>query len=94
MDDLEVAQVFAANMKRHRKLAGLSQEELGFMASVHHTEISVLERSLRVPKISTAVRIANSLEVSMDELLEGISWRSGHYSPGKYRMSGSDEPSK
>jgi transcriptional regulator with XRE-family HTH domain len=94
MDDHEVAQVFAANMQRHRKLADLSQEELGFMASVHHTEISMLERSLRVPKISTAVRIANSLEVSMDELLQGISWRSGRYSPGKYQVSGSDEPSE
>jgi transcriptional regulator with XRE-family HTH domain len=32
----------------------------------------MLERGHRVPRVTTLLKIASSLEVSMDELIEGI----------------------
>lgn len=82
----EAAGIIAANMRRHRKRAGLSQEELALLSENHLTEISMLERGHRVPRVTTVLKIASSLEVSMDELTEGISWSPGHYSPGSYAI--------
>jgi len=43
-----IAVRFGKNLARCRKLADLSQEELSVMASLHRTEISQLERGLRL----------------------------------------------
>jgi transcriptional regulator with XRE-family HTH domain len=82
----EAAGIIAANMRRHRKLADMSQEELALLSENHLTEISMLERGHRVPRVTTLLKIASSLEVSMDELTKGISWSPGHYSPGSYAI--------
>jgi transcriptional regulator with XRE-family HTH domain len=52
--------------------AGLSQQALGYACSLHRTEISLLERGEREPRLSTIVRLARALEVSPSELLDGI----------------------
>ncbi len=80
----EVSDRFAANLIRIRKEADLSQEELAIMASVHRTEISLLERGIRLPRLDTLIKVAASLEVSADELLAGISWQPGSYRPGGF----------
>jgi transcriptional regulator with XRE-family HTH domain len=41
------------NVATARKRADLSQEELGVMASLHRTEISLIERGTRLPRIDT-----------------------------------------
>jgi DNA-binding XRE family transcriptional regulator len=45
------AAYLAANLKHCRAKAGLSQEEVGFRAELHRTEIGLLERGARVPQI-------------------------------------------
>lgn len=65
-----IAQRFAENLARSRKLSGLSQEELGVWASLHRTEIEKLERGLRVPRIDTLVKLAGALRVAPSDLLE------------------------
>ncbi|HEY7891766.1 MAG TPA: helix-turn-helix transcriptional regulator [Solirubrobacteraceae bacterium] len=65
-------ELFAANLRHHRKRAGLSQESLARMCDLHRTEISLLERSLRSPRLETIVVLARALELSPAELLEGI----------------------
>jgi transcriptional regulator with XRE-family HTH domain len=65
---------FAANLRRLREVAGLSQEETAFRAGIHRTQISLLERGDRMPRVSTLVRLAGSLGVSPDDLLDGIAW--------------------
>jgi transcriptional regulator with XRE-family HTH domain len=40
---MEVAARFGDNLRRQRKLADLSQDDLAFRASLHRTEISQLE---------------------------------------------------
>ena len=78
--------MFAENLKRHRRLARMSQDELSVRASVHRTEISMLERQIRLPRIDTLVKIAASLEVSPAELLVGIEWLPGDIKFGGFRI--------
>jgi transcriptional regulator with XRE-family HTH domain len=76
---LSVARQFGENLRRERKRADLSQEEVGFRASLHRTEVGLLERGARVPRIDTLIKLASVLGVRIDcALLEGISWESGH----------------
>ena len=64
---------FADNLRRHRTRAGLSQERLGFACKLHRTEISLLERGERDPRLSTVVRIARALDLPPSALLEDVS---------------------
>jgi transcriptional regulator with XRE-family HTH domain len=53
---------------------GISQEELGDRCELHRTEISLLERAGREPRLATMTKLAGSLETTPAELCEGISW--------------------
>jgi len=79
-----VAERFGQNLAHQRKLARISQEDLGLRANLHRTEISLLERGQRIPRIDTLVKLAASLDVKPDALLADISWKPGEFSPGRY----------
>lgn len=70
----EVARRFGANLARVRHRAGLSQEELGHLASIHRTEVGMLERGIRLPRIDTVLKLSGGLEVEPGELLDGMQW--------------------
>lgn len=53
----DVAARFGDNLVRVRKRSGLSQDELSARASTHRTEVSQLERGLRIPRIDTPCQI-------------------------------------
>ena len=89
---IDVAGQFGDNLARLRRAAGVSQDELAVMASVHRTEISQLERGLRLARIDTLVKLARSLEVTADELLAGIGWRPGAMRLGGFRAADEGEP--
>lgn len=82
---LDVAARFGENLARCRKLAGLSQEEVSIRASLHRTEISQLERALRIPRIDTVIKLATVLEVSVLDLLDGIAWEAGGLRQGSFK---------
>ena len=63
---------FASNLRAARHEAGLSQEALAEACAVHRTEVSLLERGRRVPRLSTIVRLARGLRVAPARLLDGI----------------------
>lgn len=64
---------FAENLRRHRDRSGLSQEALADACNLHRTEISLLERSKRSPRLETIVILAKGLGLSSPgDLLEGI----------------------
>lgn len=69
-----VADVFAKNLLRIRRSMDLNQEQLADRAVLHRTEISLLERARRVPRIDTLLRLAGALEAEPGELLTGIAW--------------------
>lgn len=74
---IDLAARFGDNLARQRKRADLSQDELSLLASLHRTEISQLERGLRIARVDTLIKLKCSLEVSADDLLAGINWEPG-----------------
>ena len=69
-----VRKQFAANLRQHRDRAGLSQEALADICDLHRTEISLLERCKRSPRLETIVILSRGLELaSPGELLKDIS---------------------
>jgi transcriptional regulator with XRE-family HTH domain len=65
---------FASNLLHSRIAAGLTQEELATRAGLHRTEVSLLERAAREPRLSTAIRVAVVLDISVASLCHGIDW--------------------
>lgn len=87
---MSVAQQFGGNLARCRKRAGISQEALSFLASVHRTAIGQLERGERVARIDTLIKLAGSLGVDPGELLTGLSWEPGGTRPGSFVATDQD----
>lgn len=84
---IEVAHRFAANLRRARRNAGLSQEALGDAAGMHRTAIGLLERGARVPRIDTLLKLAVALGVPLEcSLLEGIDWQPGSVQLGGFAL--------
>lgn len=69
---VDPAQRFAANMRRLRGTRGHSQEAFALVADIHRTEVTKLESGKRDPKLGTLVKVAQGLEVSLTELLDGV----------------------
>ncbi|HEX6455425.1 MAG TPA: helix-turn-helix transcriptional regulator [Solirubrobacterales bacterium] len=65
---------FAVNLRRARENAGVSQEELAERIEVHRTEISLLERGGREPRLGTMVKLATALGTTPEALCNGIGW--------------------
>lgn len=64
---------FAENLRERRAHAGLSQEALADLCDLHRTEISLLERSKRSPRLETIVILARGLGLpASGDLLDGI----------------------
>jgi transcriptional regulator with XRE-family HTH domain len=68
----QVRSQFAANLREQRERAGLSQEALADVCDLHRTEISLLERRRRSPRLETIVILARGLGISASELVEGV----------------------
>lgn len=75
---------FGENLRRCRRLVDLSQEELGNLAGLHRTHIGLMEKGKRLPRMDTLVKLASTLEVKADDLLEGIVWVPKRQREGAY----------
>jgi transcriptional regulator with XRE-family HTH domain len=67
---MDIRDVLASNLRRLRKAAGLSQEELAHRAQIDRTYISALERSLYAAGIDVVDRLATELGVEAADLLK------------------------
>jgi len=68
-----IREQFGLNLRRERDRAGLSQEELADLCDLDRTEISLLERGKRFPRLDTVVRLTRGLKLSSPAaLLDGI----------------------
>jgi transcriptional regulator with XRE-family HTH domain len=65
---------FAVNLRKARVEAGVSQEELGYLCDLHRTEVSLLERAGREPRMATIVKLSGALGTTVSDLCEGVSW--------------------
>lgn len=73
MSAAEIRRRFANNLRLLRERAGVSQEALAKACDLHRTEVSLLERCLRSPRLDTMIILADGLQLrSLAELVEGI----------------------
>jgi transcriptional regulator with XRE-family HTH domain len=66
---MEIREVFARNLRRYRRAARLSQEELAHRSDIDRTYISSLERSVYAASIDVVDRLATALEIQAADLL-------------------------
>lgn len=69
---MEPRKQFAANLAEARLRSGLTQEALGHEVGLHRTEVSLLERAGRDPRLDTIAKLARGLKIPASELLRGI----------------------
>lgn len=66
---MDIRRQVGRNLKRIRKEKGWSQEQLAFESGLHRTYISGIERGARNPTIVILARLAESLRVTVDQLV-------------------------
>ncbi|WP_319229681.1 helix-turn-helix transcriptional regulator [Draconibacterium orientale] len=67
-----LSQVFGKVLRDLRIDAGLSQEKLAEIADLDRTYISLLERGLRQPSLSTVFALAQALKIKPHQLIKDV----------------------
>lgn len=70
------------------------RKRLGERADLHHTEIGLLERGARVPRVDTVAKLTSTLTIRPGELLDGIEWSPDSNQPGGFELRSSSEAGK
>ena len=95
---MEIREVLAVNLRKHRRAQGLSQEELAHRADIDRTYISALERSVYAAGIDVVDRIARVLGLEAADLLRRPSSSTMMKQPTKGKPApdegGADKPHK
>ena len=66
---MDIREVFARNLRRYRRAARLSQEELAHRSDIDRTYVSSLERGVYAASIDVVDRLAAALEIQAADLL-------------------------
>ena len=66
----------ASRIKELRDQKGISQEELAHRAGLSRTGMGFVETGKRWPRLDTLMKVAQGLNVTVDELLKGLHKRS------------------
>jgi transcriptional regulator with XRE-family HTH domain len=64
-----------SNLRRCRREAGLTQEQLAHLADLHPTYVSLMERGQRNPGFEILVKLVGALGIEADALHEGVAWK-------------------
>ncbi len=67
---MDLVRIFGENVRKARKVKGLSQEELALDTGIKRSYISDLERGTRNPTVRAVGRLAIALGVKPEELLK------------------------
>ena len=68
MDDT-LTKRFGDKVRRYRLRHGFSQEELAYRAGLHRTQITLIERGKRSPRLETICKLAAALDVKPARLI-------------------------
>jgi transcriptional regulator with XRE-family HTH domain len=71
------AERFAENVRRLRRRAGISAEELADRADINRSHVGSIENGRVEPRLGTLLRLIGALGTTPDGILDGISWRPG-----------------
>ena len=86
VDLLPVSERFAGNLSRFREAAG-SPRRTSFAAEIHGTQVSFIECGHRMPRLDTLVKLASALGVTVDDLLDAVTWEPSVQRPEAFRVS-------
>lgn len=68
IQDEDVKKAFGAVLKRLRTDAQLTQQELGARADIERNYVSTLERANQTPSLTTVLKVAKALNMSVGEV--------------------------
>jgi transcriptional regulator with XRE-family HTH domain len=69
---MKLEQAFGQILREYRKKANLSQEKLAQESDLDRTYISLLERGLRQPSITTVFKLSTALKISSTEIISAL----------------------
>lgn len=69
MEKKTLSTLFGEVLRVYRKKRGFTQEQLAELTDLHDRYISLMERGLRQPTLTTIFKLAQALEISPQELL-------------------------
>lgn len=72
MNVQRIKSVFGQVLRKARNDVGLSQEKLALQVGLDRTYISLLERGLRQPSLTTIFRLCEALEIDSVELVAEV----------------------
>ena len=78
---LKPEEAFSHVLRSLRKEKGLSQDELAHQSNLDRTYISLLERGLRQPSLSSILQLSKPLGVSSSEILAQVEARISEDTP-------------
>lgn len=67
---MDAGEAFGKVLRRVRREAGLTQEQLGFEADLRRTYVSLLELGQQQPSLTTILKLAAALQRRPGELLD------------------------
>jgi transcriptional regulator with XRE-family HTH domain len=71
----EAARHFGCAVAERRRQLGLTQEGTADRAGLHRTEVALIERGGRLPRLDTIVKLGGALEIEPCRLLAGMTWK-------------------
>jgi transcriptional regulator with XRE-family HTH domain len=91
---MTVSERLGANLRKARRGAFMSQEDLSRRTGLHRTEISQIERGARIPGLDTAIKLLGATDADPGDLIAGIAWHgSARYDEkGWFTVTGTDGP--
>ena len=72
MDEQRLKQVFGQELRKARKAVGISQEKLALQVGLDRTYISMLERGLRQPSLTTIFLLSPALGLSSVDMIARV----------------------
>src|SRR6202166_778690 len=72
MQSNRTLRALANRIKELRDQKGISQEELAHRAGLSRTGMGFLETGKRWPRLDTLMKVADGLNITVDELLKGL----------------------
>jgi len=71
---VSVVEEFGRELFMARRLKWMTQEQLARRAGLHRTEIGLLEKGQREPRLTTILKLLDALDAEPNHLLLGLRW--------------------
>jgi transcriptional regulator with XRE-family HTH domain len=75
--DADIAGRFGENLRRARRTAGLTQEEVAARSGLHRTAVGLVEHGERAPQLDTIIKLAEAVGTPVRALFDGMRWEIG-----------------